>query len=251
MEEVKIESLADYISFIDNLPVGYLSRGQEKDLPLLPSAMRRDNEGMRLYSPMTRKSFIDDFKINSARYVDSSHFNENEWLVYAQHFGVPTCLLDFTYSHLISAMFAVENAFNFSDDDEDNSVIWFLNPIKLNQRSIHRAEIINISYDKDVDLSVIQYPLAITSKKNNPRIAAQNGLFVYFKDESPLEEIDISNDILNKVIIPHAYGRRILKSLFIIGMRFVDIYPELSSISKDILLKNKIKEFCDQEGGDE
>lgn len=224
MKEVKIESLADYISFIDKLPGVYLSRGQEKDLPLLPSAMRRDDKGMRLYSPMTRKSFIDDFKINSAQYFDSSHFNENEWLVYAQHFGVPTCLLDFTYSHLISAMFAVENAFNFSDDDYDNSVIWFVDPVKLNQRSINRAEIINISYDKAVDLNGIQYPLAITSKKNNPRIAAQNGLFVYFKDETPLEEIDISNEILKKIIIPHTCGREILRSLYTIGMRFVDIY---------------------------
>ncbi len=239
MEEVTIENLSDYISFIDKLPVGYLSRGQWKDLPLLPSAMRRDDKGMILYSPTTRQSFIDDFKINSARYVDSSHFNEFEWLVYAQHFGVPTCLLDFTYSHLISAMFAVENAFNLSDEDEENSVIWFVDPVELNRQAIKRAEIINISYES-VNTNKIQYPIAITSKKNNPRIAAQNGLFVYFKDDMPLNEVNISDEILKKVKIPHTCGKKILKSLFIMGMRFVDIYPELSSISKDILLKNKI-----------
>ena len=62
---------------------------------------------------------IDDFKINSLMYIDSTPIkNDYEWMVYAQHFGVPTCLLDFTYSHLISLMFAVENAFAYDFDDE-------------------------------------------------------------------------------------------------------------------------------------
>lgn len=253
MEEIVITSLDEYIKYIDKLPPEFnLSRGQEKDLPLLPSAMRCDASGMKLYSKSTANSFIEDFKINSAQYIDSSLIsNEYEWLVYAQHFGVPTCLLDFTYSHLISIMFAVENAFNYSEDDDCNSVIWIMNPNELNQKSIKRSEIINISYGENRCLDNIEFPCAVTAKKNNPRIAAQNGLFVYFNEDTALEQTSIANDILRKVIIPHSCGRKILKSLFVMGMRFVDIYPELSSISKDILLKNRVKEFYRMEENDE
>ena len=253
MEEVTVESLEDYIKFIDKLPPDYtLSRGQERDYSLLPSAMRCDEAGMTLFSKTVRKSFIDDFKINSAQYIDPSMIsNDYEWLVYAQHFGVPTCLLDFTFSHLISAMFAVENAFDYGDDDENNSVIWIMNPNKLNQYALRRSEMINISYGDDSCLKDIEFPCVITAKKNNPRIAAQNGLFVYFNEDKPLEEISIADEVLKKILIPHSCGRKILKDLYVMGMRFVDIYPELSSISKDILLKNKIKEFYRMEENNE
>ena len=41
-------------------------------------------------------------------------------------------LLDFTYSHIISLMFAVEKAFDYDENDTGNAVVWFLNSQKLN-----------------------------------------------------------------------------------------------------------------------
>lgn len=82
---------------------------------------------MSIYTKANAKSFIDDFKNNSTMYIDNTMIkNQNELLVYAQHFGVATCLLDFTSSHLVSLMFAVENAFLYEVEDEEKSVIWFL-----------------------------------------------------------------------------------------------------------------------------
>ena len=52
---------------------------------------------------------LHDFNIN----------NENEWLVCAQHFGVNTCLLDFTYSPLVALLFAAENAFEVNQNEEE------------------------------------------------------------------------------------------------------------------------------------
>lgn len=74
MEEIIIENLEDYVKFIHGIPSDYiLSRGQEFEKALLPSALRLDNANMRLYSKSKAKAFIDDFKINSLMYIVSAH----------------------------------------------------------------------------------------------------------------------------------------------------------------------------------
>ena len=147
MDTIEIHSLSEYIDFVERISPQYsLSRGQEQDKDLLPSILRKDDNGMALYTKANSKSFIDDFKSNSTMYIDNTMIkNQNELLVYAQHFGVPTCLLDFTYSHLISLMFAVENAFTYDADDEEKSVVWFLDPRELNLKSIKRTELLDLS----------------------------------------------------------------------------------------------------------
>lgn len=251
MEQIVIESLEEYISYIHCMNKDYvLSRGQECDKSLLPSVLRVDDSNMRLYSKAKAKGFIEDFKNNSVLYIENmihSIQNDFEWIVYAQHFGVPTCLLDFTYSHLVSLMFAVENAYRADWDEEENSVVWFLNPQKLNLASINRNTILNLSEETNV-LETAEYPCVVTAKKNNSRMAAQNGLFVYFQQDAlALDKISIADEILKKVEIPHRNAKGILAALYTMGMRFKDIYPELASVSKDILLKHNVLEYYKME----
>lgn len=246
--ETIVENLEDYVNYIQQLDKEFvLSRGQGEDKPLLPSVLRLDESDLRFYSKTTAGEFINEIKNNSTVYLDNSKMfdthNEFEWIILAQHFGVPTCLLDFTYSHLVSLMFAVENAFKYSEDDVNNSVVWFLNPQRLNLESINRSTILNLSEETRV-LDSAEYPCVVTAMKNNSRMAAQNGLFVYFQQEAKaLEKLNFSDCILKKIIIPHANAKSILASLYTMGMRFKDIYPELTSVSKDILLKHDVMEY--------
>lgn len=246
MKEYTIHNFSEYISVLESISIDYqLSRGQADDLPLLPSALRCDTDGKKLYSKSTIRSFLDDFKTNSYQYIENHAIPSSlhEWMVYAQHFGVPTQLLDFTYSHIISLMFAVEKAFNYDEEDIGNAVVWFLNPQKLNEKTIRRTEIVNIASGSDV-LETSDGPVTISAPKNNSRISAQNGVFVFFPYESKsLDSSAPADEVLIKIIVPHQACRRLLASLYQLGLRFSNLYPELTSVSKDILLKSKVFEF--------
>lgn len=246
MMEHTIHNLSEYITVLESIPIDYqLSRGQANDLPLLPSALRCDTDGKKLYSKSTIRSFLDDFKANSYQYIENHAIPNSpyEWMVYAQHFGVPTQLLDFTYSHIISLMFAVENAFSYDEEDFENAVVWFLNPQKLNEKTIRRTEIVNIASGGEA-LETSDGPVTVSAPKNNSRINAQNGVFVFFPyDSKSLDSLALADEVLIKVIVPHQDCKRLLASLYRLGLRFSNLYPELTSVSKDILLKSKVFEF--------
>ena len=181
-------------------------------------------------------------------------------------------------------IFVVFDKDSFSDDDfddtikmcEDNGYIplwsnqaieyWFLLHFhyvnskmdrkdyakKLNEYSMNRTEIINISVSRNERMEDKEYPVVISCTKKNNRISAQNGVFVYFQHGAvALEDLDIANEILKKVVIPYKDTKRIMKNLYLLGMRFSSLYPELSSISKDIILKNDVIEYMKEEDEDE
>ncbi|MDQ0972409.1 hypothetical protein QFZ31_002287 [Neobacillus niacini] len=256
-QEEKITKLSEYMSYVEALPdVFSLSRGQTGDYPLLPSALRKDSKGNRKFTRQAVAHFLNQFKINSHYYMDSPWDIKNayEWMIHAQHYGLPTRLLDFTQSHIIALMFAVERA--FTNDDSQDAVVWFLDPKKLNTLHSNRTDLIVLSNENDRDLKLDDFngPVIVQGRKLNNRINAQNGVFLYFQDtEVPLEEKVTADDILRKVIICGKHKKDILVSLYAMGVGFTQIYPELSSVSKDILMRDSISEYLRyiQEGGEE
>ena len=248
MDEIVISKLSEFMEYVENLPREFiLSRGQSNvKYDLLPGALRLDENNNLKYTRQSIAYFLNEFKVNSHNYIDIPWDikNDYEWMVYAQHYGIPTRLLDFTNSHIISLMFAVEKAF----EEEIDGVVWFLNPMKLNNTNCNRSEIITLSGREASRLDDYNGPIAIQGRKLNKRINAQNGVFVYFQDRSlPLNKSISDESILRKVIIKGESKKDILVSLYSMGIGMAQIYPELSSVAKDILMRDNIKQYLMEE----
>ncbi|WP_207720951.1 FRG domain-containing protein [Clostridium gasigenes] len=250
MEEIMISKLSEFMDYVEKLPKEFMvSRGQGNKLhSLLPGALRKDASGNFKYTRQSIAYFLNEFKVNSHNYMKRPSDIENnyEWMIYGQHYGIPTRLLDFTTSHIISLMFAVESA--FEDKESEDGVVWFLDPIKLNNESCYRSQIITLSDNENISLDNCNGPIVIQGRKLNKRINAQSGLFIYFQDSSDaLENIIKREDILKKVIIKQECKRDILVSLYSMGIGMTQIYPELSSVAKDIIMKENIKQYLREE----
>jgi hypothetical protein len=245
----EISKLSEYTAYIEELPPSFtISRGQSKDYALLPTALRTEKDsGNRKYHKRSVGNFLDQFKMNSYPYLDSqlAISNDIEWMLYAQHYGLPTKLMDFTTSHITSLLFAVEKAFLM--DDEEDAVVYFVDPAALNQKSMQRSSIVNISNAGDINPADIDGPVVVHGRRINPRINAQKGVFVLFEDtDTPLDGIE-DEQVIRKVTICGDATKEILSSLFSMGISFSHIYPELSSVSKDILLQQDIDNFLKEQ----
>ena len=84
----------------------WVFRGQSQHWPLKPSVAR-----LNRYKPELEILLLNEFKRHSV-----SHFNTNSisdewnWLALAQHHGLPTRLLDWTYNPLVAAYFASKHS---------------------------------------------------------------------------------------------------------------------------------------------
>lgn len=136
--EIKVSSVHQYIKIINTEKtdaknagnnVDFLFRGQPEDSPLIPKLARLKLRGEIIN---IERLILDEFKRTC---IPLSEFQpQDEWdlLALAQHHGLPTRLLDWTYSALIALWFAVREV---PKDNNKIAVVWLFIPNLEDYRS--------------------------------------------------------------------------------------------------------------------
>jgi hypothetical protein len=230
--ETEIATLSDYLAvFHSLLDVGktFWFRGHDKaEYSLVPSALRYRRVAQR----DTALGLIADMK----RYVEmklrrppklDDHLG---WMQVAQHYGLPTRLLDWTENAAVALFFACYR------NEQDDGLVAVLNPTELNQTvDKFRPRIFDQERDSDVIEPYFALggkvdpkgrpTIAINPALNTERIALQQGVFtLHGTKKLSLDQKQVSS--LTYVPILKEHKLLLLHELQRVGIGEMYIFPE-------------------------
>lgn len=202
----------------ENAPIWF--RGHtNKNYYLIPSLYRMLDQKSKFYDISMRdtlKSLTELFKakaFNAPELIGDKDRAETNCLISMQHYSVPTNILDWSTSAFVAMYFALENEINGKEvkvEDDENAIIFLLNPIRLNiaretlkssyaargKKADLKFPILALSEDERFEEYLPnytdknggkeeEYPLAVYAPFVNQRIKAQRGTFVMFGLDNP------------------------------------------------------------------
>jgi len=201
----------------------FLFRGQRRDLPLLPKLARLELRGE---IKNIEKLIIDEFRRTSLPLSEFQPQDDWDLLSLAQHHGLPTRLLDWTYSALAALWFTVKGTpYKSKDEIVENGVVWLLMP-----------EV------EDFRTDIEQYgPLSnkITKifrpKIISKRISSQAGAFTVHKINEDGKVVKFENHAkfrkkLLKIIVPPLNFPRIRHRLNMLGVNSATLFPDIDGL---------------------
>ena len=238
-----VRTYQDYQRELDSRGDVFVFRGEPKsDFIIIPSALRPEH--------------IKNADIQMFRFVDEMKevfgFEELTNIEIAQHFSLPTRMLDFSYSYDVALFFACKDSKGRYEDCDGKVYVFnkskynrILEKLNNNNKEItknnkHLYEWLTKYVDRSTDTisgEGFVFPIFVDATRSFDRLLMQKGLFLLWgKDECCLEDIcnkyDIDiNSFIDVIIIDANSKKKILEEL------------KAKNISEDTLFMNinKIK----------
>ena len=195
MDKITIDSFEKYHKFIDDLQLrSSVFRGVRKYSYQVVSSIGRCEFKNNLARDERRMFKM--FKETALPYLNFIPRNDFEWMAVAQHSGMPTRLLDWTYNPLVAIYFAVEN-----DCDTDSAIfVWNSDEV--------------IDTDKNPDPFSFDHVARYRTPHISERITNQAGLFTLHPDPvKPFEPEDMI-----KIRVPNDKRRKFKQTLYKYGI---------------------------------
>lgn len=223
-------TLIEYFSYFNQH--AWLFRGvTNADYQLIPKVGRENTRGMKKplaggdstrtpYRLEDEKAVFAMFQQQARPYLSNPPQSQLEWLAVAQHFGLPTRLLDWTDGFLIALWFAVEGG----GSGESDSAVWVA-------RGIQPLDPVHEDSPFGLGVAMSYRPPYIS-----PRIAAQGSVFVL----CPQPAQPLTPPFVRKITIKRTSEFTIKKRLNACGINRRHLFPDLGGLGEHLgwLYKN-------------
>ena len=239
-----ITGLGDLTAAVDALARGtnlrWWFRGHTRaDWDLLPSARRG-------YSKTEERYLANEFYVRArSRHPDCpAHDDYGGWLALMQHFGLPTRLLDWTYSALVAAFFATEAYHPHATPPSvpQDACIWALAPASLNEaqgfepllyplNAYRVLSLIRPALKGEDDTDAV---VATTPVETDLRMLVQQGAFTAHSTSAPLNKLPGRGIWLRKFEIPAASLPTFARELSLLGLRLADLFRDLEKMGGEV-----------------
>lgn len=226
MDTVKYKDIQDYLSVLNHYKYMKgefcLFRGQLCDKPLLPKIARKNPAKD---TAKTERSMLEELRRRGTLLIDGKITDDWNLLVYAQHFGMATRLLDWTSSPLAALWFACCDA-----DPGFSGYVYLL--------EVSRDLLLNPS--TEIDPFSIGKTRILKPHLNNPRIIAQGGWFTahcYSKKDHRFVPLENNSDIKRHLVQIEIAGRdksTTLKHLDVLGINSQSLFPDVEGLCTHI-----------------
>ncbi len=206
-----------------------LFRGQNTDQPLLPKIIRIAKK--RNISPAEindhEKRMLNRFRRESAALLPmfpiTRELGDWELMSIAQHWGMPTRLLDWTSNPLAGLWFAVSAD---PPNQETHGVVWVLE--EPNEQT----------FDSGQNVFAMANTCFFQPPHLDRRIIAQSGWFSVYRHNRKrflaLEDMERYRNKLKRFIVPRHTFHSFRKELRLLGVSHASMFPDLSGLGAEI-----------------
>jgi hypothetical protein len=224
-ETISLSSVEEFLS-IAVVPVenAVIYRGvSDQSYDLIPSVGRwRGPAESRLHF---ERQVFEDFKNRAIGYLPIQPRNDWEWLFLAQHYGLPTRLLDWSSSPLVALHFALRG------ENATDLAVYALN---------FSYSIISDAFPTFLgnDPLAVTEPAQIHPSYISDRVEKQRSVFTIQQDPwLPLRD----RNIMRKYVFPASARRDMMRRLQYLGISHSSLTPGLDSLCQDIAFSRNVR----------